>query len=44
MATAAHWSVTDVQWTRRSVHSVCSHSSSQSRTAAAPPVVVVMNQ
>jgi hypothetical protein len=37
-----HCSVTEVQWTSSSGHSVCSHSSSQSRTPAAPPVVVVM--
>ncbi|GDY59959.1 hypothetical protein SVIO_105820 [Streptomyces violaceusniger] len=41
-AIVAHCSVTEVQWTSSSGHSVCSHSSSQSRTAAAPPVVVVM--
>lgn len=40
-ATVAHCSVTEVQWTRSSGHSVCSHSSIQSRTAAALPVVVV---
>src|SRR5439155_503087 len=43
-ATSAQWSVTDVRWTRSSGHSVCSHSSIQSRTAAAPPVVVVASQ
>jgi hypothetical protein len=41
-AIVAHCSVTDVAWTRSSGHSVWSHSSSQSRTAAALPVVVVM--
>ena len=41
-ATVAHCSVTDVQCTRSSGHSVCSHSSSQSSTAAALPVVVVI--
>ena len=40
-ATVAHCSVTDVQWTRRSGHSVWDHSSIQSSTAAALPVVVV---
>src|SRR6202022_3485937 len=39
-ATSAQWSVTDVRRTRRSGHSVCSHSSIQSRTAAAPPAAV----
>jgi hypothetical protein len=33
--------VTEVQYTLRDGHSVCSHSSIQSRTAAALPVVVV---
>ncbi len=41
-ATVAHCSVTLVARTRSSGHSVWSHSSSQSRTAAALPVVVVM--
>ncbi len=41
-ATVAQCSVTDVQCTRRSGHSVWSHSSSHSSTAAALPVVVVM--
>ena len=36
----AQWSVTEVRCTRRSGHSVCSHSSIQSGTVAAPPVVV----
>ena len=36
----AHCSVTDVQCTRSCGHSVCSHSSIQSRIFAAPPVVV----
>ena len=40
-ATVAHCSVTEVQCTRSSGHSVCSHSSIQSSTAAALPVVVV---
>jgi hypothetical protein len=40
-ATVAHCSVTDVQCTRSSGHSVCSHSSNHSITAAALPVVVV---
>ena len=40
-ATVAHCSVTLVQYTRRSGHSVCSHSSNRSSTVAAPPVVVV---
>ena len=35
-----HCSVTDVNRTRRCGHSVCSHSSIQSRILAAPPVVV----
>src|SRR3712207_7474168 len=35
-----HCSVTDVQWTRRSGHSVWTHSSIQSRIFAAPSVVV----
>jgi hypothetical protein len=43
-AMVTHCSVTEVQYTRRSGHSVCSHSSSQSRTPAAPPVVVVMKK
>src|SRR6266849_5549861 len=43
-ATSAQWSVTDVSRTRRSGHSVCSHSSIQSSTAAAPPVVVVSRE
>ena len=37
----AHCSVTEVHQTRSSGHSVCSHSSIQSSTAAALPVVVV---
>ena len=41
IATVAHCSVTEVQWTRSSGHSVCSHSSNQSSTFAALPVVVV---
>ena len=41
-ATVAHCSVTLVAWTRSSGHSVWSHSSRWSRTAAALPVVVVM--
>ena len=41
IATTAHCSVTLVQYTRRSGHSVCSHSSNRSSTVAAPPVVVV---
>ena len=36
----AHCSVTEVTCTRRCGHSVCSQSSIQSRTPAAPPVVV----
>src|SRR3712207_7442078 len=34
------FSVTEVQWTRSSGHSVWAHSSIQSRIFAAPPVVV----
>ena len=41
MAIVAHCSVTLVQYTRRSGHSVWSHSSKWSSTFAAPPVVVV---
>ena len=41
-ATVDHCSVTEVKTTSRSGHSVWCHSSSHSRTAAAPPVVVVM--
>ena len=40
-ATVAHCSVTLVSRTARWGHSVCSHSSIQSRTVAALPVVVV---
>jgi hypothetical protein len=40
-AIVVHCSVTEVQVTSRSGHSVCSHCSSQSSTPAAPPVVVV---
>ncbi len=40
-ATVAHCSVTDVSQTRRSGHSVWSHSSMWSSTPAALPVVVV---
>ena len=40
-ATSAHCSVTLVQYTRSSGHSVWSHSSKRSRTIAAFPVVVV---
>ena len=40
-ATVAHCSVTEVQRTRSSGHSVWSHSSNQSSTFAALPVVVV---
>ncbi len=41
IAIVDHCSVTLVQYTRRSGHSVCSHSSKCSSTFAAPPVVVV---
>ena len=41
-ATVAHCSVTEVQKTSSSGHSVCSHSSSQASTRAAPPEVVLI--
>ena len=41
-AMVEYCSVTEVKTTSSSGHSVCDHSSSQSSTFAAPPVVVVM--
>ena len=41
-AMVVHCSVTEVIVTSKVGHSVWCHSSSQSRTRAAPPVVVVM--
>ena len=43
-ATVAHCSVTEVSQTRRSGHSVCSHSSIHASTGAALPVVVVQTK
>ncbi len=41
-AAVAQWSVTEVRWTSRCGHSVCSQRSSHASTRAAPPVVVVI--
>ena len=43
-AAVAQWSVTDVRYTSRCGHSVCSQRSSHAITRAAPPVVVVIRK